>query len=135
MDIRLLISACLSLTSSLIVRAEINGNRNDTPDLNQIMKKFNELQKIVSHQDKRIFELEKRPVGPDVQGVVELQKTVQLQKARISELEARVFQLEALQINKEHKANTSLRREMLPEPNETSTYLKANFVRKGNFFY
>lgn len=73
MDIRLLFSACLCLTSSLIVLTEINGNRNDTPDLNHIMKKFNELQKIVILQDRRIFELEKRPVGLDVQGVVELQ--------------------------------------------------------------
>lgn len=132
MDIRLLFSACLCLTSLLIALAEINGNRNDTPDLNQIMKKFNELQKIVSLQDERISELEKRPVGPDVQAVVELQKTVQLQKARISELEARVFQLEALQTDEEHKPNTSV--EMLLEPNETNANLKANFVRKGNLF-
>lgn len=132
MDIRLLFSACLCLTSSLIALAETNGNRNDTTDLNQIMKKFNELQKIVSLQDERISELEKRPVGPDVQAVVELQKTVQLQKARISELEARVFQLEALQTDEEHKPNTSV--EMLLEPNETNTNLKANFVRKGNLF-
>uniref|UniRef100_K1PF98 Uncharacterized protein n=1 Tax=Magallana gigas TaxID=29159 RepID=K1PF98_MAGGI len=84
MDIRLLFSTCVCLTSALIVLADINGNRNDTPDLNQIMKKFNELQKIVSLQDKRISELEKRPMEPAAQSVVELQNTVQLQKARIS---------------------------------------------------
>lgn len=125
MDIRLLFSTCLCLTSALIVLAEINGNRNDTPALNQIMAKFNELQKIVSLQDKRISELEKRPVEAAAQAVVELQNTVQLQKARISELEARVFQLETLQTNEEQKPNTSLGREMLLEANETNTNLKS----------
>lgn len=104
----LLFSTCLCLTSSLNVLAEINGNRNDTPDLNQLMKKFNELQKIISLQDERISRLEKQPVGPDMQTVVELQKTVQLQKARITELEAQILQLEALQTDEEHKPNTSL---------------------------
>lgn len=98
------------------------------------MKKFNELQKIISLQDQRIFRLEKQPVGPDIKTVVELQKTVQLQKARITELEARVLQLEALKTDEEHKSNTSLEREMLLEPNETNTNLKANFVRKDNFY-
>lgn len=134
MDIRLLFSTCLCLTSALFVLAEINGNRNDTPDLNQIMKKFNELQNIVSLQDKRISELEKQPMEPVVQSVVELQNTVQLQKARISELEARVFQLEALQTNEVHKQNTSFGREMLLEANETNTNLNINLMRKGNLF-
>lgn len=134
MDIRLLFSTCVCLTSALNVLAEINGNRNDTPDLNQIMTKSNELQKIVSLQDKRISELEKRPMEPVVQVVVELQNTVQLQKARISELEARVFQLEALQTNEVHKQNTSLGREKPLEANETNTNLNINLVRKGNLF-
>lgn len=135
MDIRLLFSTCVCLTSALIVLADINGNRNDTPDLNQIMKKFNELQKIVSLQDKRISELEKRPMEPAAQSVVELQNTVQLQKARISELEARVFQLEELQTNEVHKQNTSFGREMLLEANETNTNLKVNVVGKGTLIF
>lgn len=134
MDIRLLFSTCVCLTPALIVLAEINGNQNDTPDLNQIMTKFNELQKIVSLQDKRISELEKRPMEPVVQAVVELQNTVQLQKARIRDLEERVFQLESLQTNEEQKPNTSLGREMLLEANETNTNLNVNLVGKGNLF-
>lgn len=55
------------------------------------MTKFNKLQKIASLQDKRISELEKRPMEPVMQSVVELQNTVQLQKARIRDLEERVF--------------------------------------------
>lgn len=50
------------------------------------MKKFIELQKIISLQDERISELEKRQVGPDVQAPVELEKKiVEIQYARISE--------------------------------------------------
>lgn len=99
------------------------------------MTKFNELQKIVSLQDKRISELEKRPIEPVVQSVVELQNTVQLQKARISELEARVFQLEAHQTNEVHKQNTSFGREMLLEANEPNTNLKVNLERKGDLIF
>lgn len=61
-------------------------------------------------------------------------KPVEIQKARISELEARVFQLDSLQTDENHKPNTSLGREMLPEPNESSTNLKANFVIKVYLF-
>lgn len=103
--------------------------------MNQSMKKIIELQKIISLEDERISELEKRQVGPDVQAAVELEKKiVEIQNARISELEARVFQLESLQTDEEHKLNTSLGREMLLKPHETSTNLKANFVRKGTLF-
>lgn len=42
--------------------------------MNQSMKKIIELQKIISLQDERISELEKRQVGPDVQTAVELEK-------------------------------------------------------------
>lgn len=42
--------------------------------MNQSMKKIIELQKIISLQDERISELEKRQVGPDVQAEVELEK-------------------------------------------------------------
>lgn len=42
--------------------------------MNQSMKKIIELQKIISLQDERISELEKRQVGPDVQAAVELEK-------------------------------------------------------------
>lgn len=42
--------------------------------MNQSMKKIIELQKIISLEDERISELEKRQVGPDVQAAVELEK-------------------------------------------------------------
>lgn len=42
--------------------------------MNQSMKKIIELQKIISLEDERISELEKRQVGPDVQTAVELEK-------------------------------------------------------------
>lgn len=42
--------------------------------MNQSMKKIIELQKIISLEDERISELEKRKVGPDVQAAVELEK-------------------------------------------------------------
>lgn len=64
----------MCVTFSLILPAEINGNPNDAYVLNQEMKKFIELQKIISLQDERISELEKRQVGPDVQAAVELEK-------------------------------------------------------------
>lgn len=135
MGIQFLFLTCLCVTFSLILPAEINGNPNDAYVLNQEMKKFIELQKIISLQDERISELEKRQVGPDVQAAVELEKQiVEIQYARISELEARVFQLESLQTDEEHKPNTSLGCEMLLKPHETSTSLKASFVRKGTLF-
>lgn len=64
----------MCLTFSFIFLAEINGNPNYAPVLNQVMKTFIELQKIISHPDERISELEKRPVGPDGEAVVELEK-------------------------------------------------------------
>lgn len=70
-----------------------------------------------------------------MQAAVELEKQiVEIQYARIRELEARVFQLESLQTDEEHKPNTSLGCEMLLKPHETSTSLKASFVRKGTLF-
>lgn len=74
MGIQFLFLTCLCVTFSLILLAEINGNPNDASVLNQVMKKFTELQKIISLQDERISELEKRQVGPDGEAVVELEK-------------------------------------------------------------
>lgn len=133
------ISRCIYLFFILNFNFQVSAANIGTcsnADWKLALQKIDELQKIVSKQEERIFILENRPTKSEVQTVTKLQKTVNQQSDQIAQLEARIKELEAVvKIEKVVPVETP-GNEPLAERNGTSRSFSLNkTLSKRGIFY